>query len=58
MKHSVEVVRLPALRNRGLQDCDDDDLCDPVIDSCVDDVGVSNLSFEDIGPEETPWNMG
>lgn len=57
MKHSAEVVRLPALRNRGLQDCDDD-LCDPVIDSCVDDVGVSNLSFEDIGPEEAHWNIG
>ena len=57
VKHSAEVVRLPAIRNRGLQDCDDD-LCDPVIDSSVDDVGVSNLSFEDIGPEEAQWNMG
>lgn len=56
MKHSAEVVRLPPLRNRAVQDCDDD-LCDPVIDSCVDDVGVSNLSFEDIGPEEAPWNI-
>lgn len=36
----------------------DDDLCDPVMDSVAgDDAGVSNLSFEDIGPEETAWGV-
>lgn len=34
-----------------------DDLCDPVIDIAGDDAGVNNLSFEDIGPEETNWNV-
>lgn len=34
-----------------------DDLCDPSISVITgDDAGVSNLSFEDIGPEETSWN--
>ena len=34
-----------------------DDLCDPVIDIAGDEAGVNNLSFEDIGPEETNWNV-
>ncbi len=34
-----------------------DDICDPVIDIAGDDAGVNNLSFEDIGPEETNWNV-
>ncbi|EFX70419.1 hypothetical protein DAPPUDRAFT_328332 [Daphnia pulex] len=34
-----------------------DDLCDPVIDVVGEEAGVSNLSFEDIGPEESSWNV-
>lgn len=34
-----------------------DDLCEPVIDVAGDDAGVSNLSFEGIGPEESNWNV-
>lgn len=33
-----------------------DDLCEPVI-ATGDDAGVSNLSFEDIGSDETNWNI-
>jgi hypothetical protein len=34
-----------------------DDLCDPVIDVVGEEAGVSNLSFEDIGPEESSWSV-
>jgi hypothetical protein len=34
-----------------------DDLCDPVIDVVGEEAGVSNLSFEDIGPEESIWSV-
>lgn len=34
-----------------------DDSCDSVTDIVGDEAGVSNLSFEDIGPEEASWNV-
>lgn len=59
-KSGAEVIRHSHLAaGEIVRPCLDyhDDLCEPVIDVVGDDAGVSNLSFEDIGHEESSWNV-
>lgn len=60
-KHGTEVPRHAHVTSGGITRPGldyHDDLCEPVIEIVGgDDAGVSNLSFEDIGPEESNWTV-